>query len=327
MICVILSGALGDFVLALPALMRLRSCFPESRIHLVGNPVWLPLVEETVAVDQSFSLENLSLHQGFMQRLSDHQRLFRFLDGYDLIVSWFGDREGRWKKNLCEAFPGRARVFPFHRHDRFPGHVSEFYLNTLASSGITNPCDGQDPSPWPAIRRWAPFHGRGQGFIIHPGSGSPGKNWPAGHYRTVAESVLCEGKMPVRILLGPAEEDQRPFWQSASGARFTVQKDRSLEEVSHSLAESSLYLGNDSGITHLAASLGVPTLALFGPTDPLLWAPRGPRVRILHVPGQKEPSEVTGEPPSGAPCRPPAMKPEDVVASLRELRDATEKLP
>lgn len=320
-VCVILTGALGDFVLALPALLCLRKRFPSCRIHLVGNPSWLPLARDTLAVDRTVSMEAIPLHEGFIPALSARHRLGRFLSAYDLVLSWFGDREGRFEKNLRTALPGRAHVFPFHRQAAFPGHVAAFYLDTLRTLGI--PCsDGPPaPAPWPPSRRWHPRRAVVGGLCIHPGSGSALKNWPAEHFRTVARRIRSAWQMPVRILLGPAEEEQGPLWED-TGESLEVLRGLSLRQVSGRLARSALYLGNDSGVTHLAASLGVPTLALFGPTDPRRWAPRGPRVRVLRQPGTATPSPARPDLRPERPQAPPAMTPEAVLRSLRELRAA-----
>jgi len=327
-ICVVLTGALGDFVLALPALLSLRSRFPDGSIHLAGNPSWIALAQDSLAVDRTVSLESLTLHEGFLPSFSPHHRLHRFLSGYDLIISWFGDREGHWKRNLCNAFPGRALVAPFHRHARFPGHVSDFYRHTLTACGVR--CTGTAGGPaWPRSHRWPPTatfpdspHDPGvPGLCIHPGSGSPAKNWPTDRFRAVAHAVLDTWQVPVRVLLGPAERDEQPFWESAAETGLTVCADLPLPEVSRLLSHSALYLGNDSGITHLAASLGVPTLALFGPTDPERWGPRGPRVRVLRDP-RPPASHGYGKPLVPRRGGPPCIDTQEVLHGLEELRAA-----
>jgi len=323
MILVILNGALGDFVLALPALMRLRSRFPGRTIHLAGNPSWLPLAQETLAVDRTFSAEALPLHEGFQPSLSPRHRLFRFLSGYDLILSWFGDREGRFQNNLHQAFPGRARCTPFHRQAAFPGHVGDFYLDTLRTWGLAGPGGAGGPSPWPLALCWDPHRSRGSWLCIHPGSGSAAKNWDPDRFRAVANHVQSRWNMPVRVLLGPAEEERRGPWESTA-IPLTVLRGLSLCQVARCLAQGALYLGNDSGVTHLAASLGVPTLALFGPTDPRRWAPRGPRVHVLrHSESPPAPSGAPRRDPDGTAAARPAMEAEAALLALRALLDAS----
>ncbi len=124
------------------------------------------------------------------------------------------------------------------------------------------------------------------GFVaVHPGSGSPRKNWPADRFEALARE-LAQGA-PWLLVHGPAEAAQRP----AEGAVAAL--NLPLRVLARVLSAAGVYVGNDSGVSHLAAAAGAPTLVLFGPTDPALWAPVGPRVRVLRgEAGQIE--ELTG---------------------------------
>ena len=114
------------------------------------------------------------------------------------------------------------------------------------------------------------------GFLaIHPGSGSPAKNWPARRFAALVRSLGAARWLLVR---GPAD-DAAAALETVPGAR--VARDLPLRVLAALLARAGAYVGNDSGVTHLAAATGVPTLALFGPTDPRVWAPVGPRVTVL----------------------------------------------
>ena len=108
--------------------------------------------------------------------------------------------------------------------------------------------------------------------MIHPFSSSPKKCWPLDRYRQLAARV----KIPVRWLAGPEEH--------LAGA---VHID-DLYELACWLAAARVYIGNDAGITHLAAAVGTPVVALFGPTDPRIWAPRGPHVHVIAKPALED---------------------------------------
>jgi ADP-heptose:LPS heptosyltransferase len=117
----------------------------------------------------------------------------------------------------------------------------------------------------PAVPR-LPCSRREEGFIaIHPFSGSRVKNWPLEHYLELADRL--EPRFPVRWVLEPGTEPP--------GGRPALPPTADLFELACRLASAALYIGNDSGITHLAAAAGVPVLALYGPTDPAVWGPRG----------------------------------------------------
>jgi ADP-heptose:LPS heptosyltransferase len=104
-------------------------------------------------------------------------------------------------------------------------------------------------------------------ILLHPGSGSPAKIWP--HFEELAR-LLPDSE----ILLGPCE---KPL--TAPNPSLT---NLSLPEVAEEVRRCRLFIGNDSGITHIAAYWGAPTIALFGPSDPAIWGPLGRRVRVLR---------------------------------------------
>jgi heptosyltransferase III len=116
---------------------------------------------------------------------------------------------------------------------------------------------------------------------VHPGSGSPAKNWPLPRFAALAEAVSC-GR-PWLLVEGPAEIGSLETLRRVPGAR--VASGVPPRVLGAALARAGTYVGNDSGVTHLAASWGAPVLALFGPTDPRSWAPVGPQVSILRAPG------------------------------------------
>lgn len=116
------------------------------------------------------------------------------------------------------------------------------------------------------------------GFLaVHPGSGSPRKNWPASRFVDLARRLA--GSAPWLLVLGPAEE---ALALDNTGA--VVARSLPLRVLGALLARAGLVVGNDAGVTHLAAAAGAPTLALFGPTSPGLWAPVGRRVRCVVAP-------------------------------------------
>lgn len=319
-----MAGALGDFILALPALSVLRRAFPSSRIDLVGNPGWLSLALQSGHVDTAHSLEDLSLYAAFQESFSKDHPLCRFLQAHDLIVSWFGDREGRWEESVRSVCPGKVFVQPFHEYLSFQGHVSDYYLDILYGIGVKAEAFQKTPL-WPTSLLWAPDPSAAhpdegkvpQGLCIHSGSGSRKKNWPKEDFLEVALAAHRHWNLPVVVLLGEAEKGQQEFWEQKSGPWFLVQSCLPLPEVSRILSRSTLYVGNDSGITHLSASLGVPTVALFGPTDPARFAPRGPLVRVLFKKPSCSPQPIPPCAKSGQGSGLEQISPEEVFHALQ----------
>ena len=121
------------------------------------------------------------------------------------------------------------------------------------------------------------FHGPGRVFAIHPGSGSVKKNWPAANFLRLADKIEKKGGRPY-IILGEAEENIRKQWTAFP---YPVTFGQDLAEIASFLVNCSGFVGNDSGITHLSAAVGIRTVALFGPTNPRVWGPRGRNVAVI----------------------------------------------
>jgi len=299
-ICVFLTGALGDFINALPALSVLRKANPASRIVLVGNPLWLPLAQADGRVDRVISMESLPLYAGFQAKLPGNHRLYRFLADFDMIISWFGDAEGQWEKTL-RYISQNSHVFPLHQYRSFPGHISDYYLSTLKKAGMKH----MPESPLPDLQSGTLTSTKNQDIkelvgnnrpylCLHPGSGGKKKNWRQENFLAVAHTFYQQWKRPVLVLLGPAEADQKEYWGREKRPFLLILPDLSIIDAAYILSKAAIYAGNDSGMTHLAASLGVPIVALFGPTDPCQWAPKGVNtINILH------------QTPGGSPCPDP----------------------
>lgn len=170
---------------------------------------------------------------------------------FDRIVSWYGAN----RPEFVEAVSG----LPFEFHQALPPgdcamHATDFFLRQV----------GVSPGGVPAIKTET---GAESGTVIHPFSGSKRKNWPIENFREVAAKLEN-----VVWLAGPEE--------SFDGSTHFDD----LPDVASLIAGATRYIGNDSGITHLAAAVGAPVIAIFGPTDPRIWAPRGENVRVLVNP-------------------------------------------
>lgn len=186
----------------------------------------------------------------------DPPALLDRLRSFEQIVSWYGT-------NRAEFRGETARLqLPFRFFEALPPaatgiHAADFYLAQVGGAGPAVPrLEMPDAMP----------HGAA---VLHPFSGSPRKNWPLERFEQLAEALRNE--MPVE-------------W--AAGANWVRCDD--LRELARWIAGARLFVGNDSGITHLAAAVGAPTVALFGPTDPRVWAPRGSKVRVVAAPTVEE---------------------------------------
>jgi hypothetical protein len=248
-------GALGDFVLALPALAEI------ARTHELE--AWGP------------SVERLSIALAPRGPLARVRRLPDSLFGDDPPrldfdrVFVFARREGPLARNLPDAV-----FLPIDG----PGHVSDVLLDGLRAQA-PSPREAGGGLRWrgPFLEAPPPLPSQEEMLLIHPGAGGKGKRWPATRFAEVARRSPLE----VACVLGPAELDPPdPELRIAS----RVIEAPTLDELVRLLVRARVYLGNDSGVTHLAAALGVRTVALFGPTDPARWGPRGHAVTIVRAP-------------------------------------------
>lgn len=240
-------GAIGDFIVSLPALECLRCEYLEVWAAAAN----VPLVRFAPA--RAISATGIDL----LGVTEPPARLLEELRSFDSIVSWYGANRPEFR-DLVQRLKLPFTFLPALPPGGTGMHATDFYLEQVSALAG---CAGD------GVPRIACGTGRGDFAVIHPFSGSPTKNWPLAKYRCLAHNL--ERAMPVRWCAGP---DDPPL----EGA---VRIDN-LYELACWLARARLYIGNDSGITHLAAAVGTPVLALFGPTDPEVWAPRGPNVRI-----------------------------------------------
>lgn len=170
------------------------------------------------------------------------------------------------------------------------GHAAAWFARPLRAMGLDTseapPAHVPTPDEDAAAQAWLERLPR-RVLAIHPGSGSAAKNWPLERFLELADALAPDA--PWLLVLGPAEQDwdtARAPGSSAARAlsRAVVVRDAPLRVLGALFAHAGLYAGNDSGATHLAAACGVPTLALFGPTDPRVWAPEGAHVTALRAP-------------------------------------------
>jgi heptosyltransferase-3 len=295
-ILVIHQGALGDFILALPALRVLRKTFPGARSVVMGYPRILELVEKRFYAEEIISIDQRGMASFFVRGGTLDAGLSRFFSTFGLIVVFGRDGEGTVIGNLRRVCGGRIlHINPFPpEHDRI--HLSEHLLRELRRYSLSMP--GQGPKLYltraDQERGENYFRRRGltvseslETIVIHPGSGSKKKVWPVERFLEVVRYLQKHAGSRILIVLGPAEgpEVQKAFegieWDMGPSAPILL-KGLSLLELASVVEWCRLFVGNDSGITHMAAALGVPTVAIFGPSDPKVWSPRGKKVVVVR---------------------------------------------
>jgi heptosyltransferase-3 len=261
-ILVLRGGALGDFLVTLPALALLRDRWPDARIELVGNL-------SAAALGLSARVLNAvhSQHEARWGALYDSAPLppafTTVLAAFDLVVNYWPDPDGE----LRGKFPARpGQIFLSAPAVPTLGPAAVHYCEPLRQLGLAPDSllfPLRVPAPEPRL------------VAIHPGSGSPQKNWPSDRWLALAHWLERELRADVRVILGEAEPDDL-----LAGVGRHI-RNRPLGDLADQLARCRLFLGHDSGVSHLAASAGAPGIILFGPTDSAIWAPPSPNVRVL----------------------------------------------
>lgn len=306
---VFLRGALGDTLLALPALSGLPRRLNVSNLTLVGHPSYLALLA----------------NQPFVGHILDHSR-----------SDWSGlyadpPHTSPWLKKILQSHAGGvvlARRIP----DPAAGGLEALGLSPVLTAAswpeddreehvVHRMCRGLGvpvPDPLPVVVPSEEGLGAAEQFltahrlngvcpiVLHPGSGGRRKNWPLANWVSLAQDLVHHRR--VLFLAGPAEEAEVDRLKTALGPTIPVAENLPLPAVAGLIASGCGYIGHDSGVSHLSALMGRPTVVLFGPTRPAHWAPLGPAVRIL-APPENRPDPLDWN----------WLEPQKVVETLKEL--------
>lgn len=264
------AGALGDTLVVLPALSALRrAAGPSGELTLVGTEPYVQLARG----------EGLATTVHSFERGPFRDDLVRFVSSFDVVVAW--TRHERLQEAVLAAGVASLEAPPLPPRGV---HASDHLVGTLSPFGIEGPASFEpilySPETLERADRWISSHRLvSGGFVaLHPGSGSPAKNWPRERFRELGERVLAN-RLGLLWIEGEADEDEvsrLTEWVPAPVAHRL-----GLRLLGAVLSRALGFVGNDSGISHLAAVSRVPCLALFGPTDPRQWAPRGPNVGVV----------------------------------------------
>jgi heptosyltransferase-2 len=283
-ILVIRGGAIGDFILTLPAIKLLRDRFPQARIEILGYPDIIALAENRFYGDAIRSLEYGPLARFFASDAALPAELTEYFGSFDLILSYLFDPDGIFQNNLkrCGIKMLIAGPSKLGGHE----HAALQLARLLEQIGLYL----QDPAariyPTEGDRAFARDilgHSRKPVIALHPGSGSATKNWPIEKWKELGEHLFATDRT-VLVLAGEADEERLRLLETAwedKPARFA--KNFALPHLA-ALLEDSVFLGHDSGISHLAAAVGARSILLFGPTDPAVWAPANENVTVLRAP-------------------------------------------
>jgi ADP-heptose:LPS heptosyltransferase len=277
------SGALGDFVLTWPTALAMGRLFPQSRVLYVTHGQKGALAERVLKLEYSDVEMGWHCLHGQVGKLPP--QLGRLLCGAHTVLSFAMGDDRAWTENVRRVADEEARIItvaPNPPQD-CAEHVTQHVLKQLASWPAGHAAVAQMLR---AIEDRGVRYDRGVAeidVVIHPGSGSAQKCWGLEQVAELVRRLKAEGRS-VQLVIGEAEVERWGGAQMGELARLAeMRRPQTYLALLDELGRGRVVLTNDSGPGHLASITGMRTLALFGPTDPGVWAPLGPSVRILRA--------------------------------------------
>jgi len=283
-ILVIRGGAIGDFVLTLPALRLLREGFPDCRIEIVGYRHICSVAEGRFYADAVRSIEYAPMAGFFNPRSELDPELAEYFSGFQQVISYLFDPDGFFEgnlrrcgvKNLVVGDPRISGREHASRQLARPLESLALYLEDSAAEIFPSEEDELG-----AERLLADLQGP---FVaVHPGSGSPKKNWPVSAWKELLAG-LCDWQGGVLVVSGESDSAVAAELKAVFGEKLVFLDHVPLPVLGAVFRRCGFFIGHDSGISHLAAAAGARCLLLFGPTDPEVWAPENPGVNVLRAP-------------------------------------------
>ena len=285
-ILVIRGGAIGDFILTLPALKALREAYPDAHIEILGYKHIAVLSEKRFYAQAVRSIEYGPLSGFFAKNSELRAELADYFASFDLIISYLYDPDGIFERNLRRCgvknlLCGPAKIVETNHAARQLGRpIEELGIKVVDLTEKIFLAEEDRQFGRELLQTLS------QPIIaIHPGSGSEEKNWPVQNWIELLsrEHWHVEKRPPLIVISGEADNAQTAqlehIWKDQD-IRFA--KSLPLPHLAGVL-EHSIFIGHDSGISHLAAAAGANSILLFGPTDPGVWAPRNENVQVLRA--------------------------------------------
>jgi ADP-heptose:LPS heptosyltransferase len=319
---------LGDLLLTLPYLQALRRMQgPNSEVHLLAHREHVELLKALGFLTQGFTEEGSGWHHFYSMKAVPWQAVHPDPRDYEQLHLFVAQAVcSTLSASLQTRVPGGVTAIPAFPPRRQRVHASVFYLSHL--QGPRSVSLPRAPRVFPPENSCDRVHELLQKLepgrvpvLVHAGSGSPKKNWPVARYARLLSWLAEHPRLQPMLLQGPNDEARiDEIWRRFPPARpFVLARGLGLIELASLLRQCSMMIGNDSGVTHLAALLGVSTVAIFGPSNPEQWAPMGKRVHVLYRPTECAPCH----PETDRPCRHDEC---ERFSEVYEVQDAVHRL-
>ncbi len=297
-------GAIGDCILTLPLAKVMIEKLGLGSVDFLGNTSYIDFYPGRTCIDSIRSINSIKMHKLFFDHktfaVDEHDPLISAFSRYQCVTSLMGWANDNFMKNLiftvnC-ARSADVYILDFTPSKNYKGHISDYYIEQfLQENGketdFVNDKNKRLITPRQTDIEYGRDYLESVGFdieeqtvILHPGSGSQDKCWHLKNYLKLA-GQLVDNDIQVLFLVGPAENERFDDIQMQNIATLSgCVSVPDLSEVLQIISASSMFIGNDSGITHLAGACGIPTMAIFGPTNPDFYRPIGPHAHVFTPP-------------------------------------------
>jgi ADP-heptose:LPS heptosyltransferase len=290
-ILVIRGGAIGDFILTLPALAALREQFPQTHVELLGYPHIAQLALAGGLVDRLRSIEARALAGFFARSGPLDPDLREYFASFDVVISYLYDPDEIFRTNVGSCSKAQFLAGAHRPDEKSNIHATDLFLKPLERLAIyradpvprLNVRDASGP-PGPRAHLKGPSRMNAVQLraALHPGSGSEKKNWPEARWVQLMERLASATNWTFLLAGGEAEGKRLDHLaRLVPPGRVDIAHCLPLAELAVQLQQCDVFLGHDSGISHLSAALGLRVLVLWGETNPAIWRPRGDRISLL----------------------------------------------
>lgn len=280
-------GAVGDFVLTMPAIRLVREALPDNEVEVLGYPSITALALAAGIADRTRALEDARLALFFVPGATLDPDWCAYFASFDVVVSYLYDPDDHFSNNLHVAGVRTLLRGPFRpQEDISLGSAAMQLATPLAQLALF--ADALDAPFTYASGSAETLEALPRTWVLHPGSGSPGKNWPMDRWIELLTIISAQDASIHWIITGGEAETNQlaPFLDAlrSCGIPYRHPAGATLSELGQLFGQIEGYLGHDTGISHLAASAGARGCILFGPTDPKIWAPPSQRMDVIISP-------------------------------------------
>jgi len=295
-------GAIGDCILTLSLAELMKEALELGGIDFLGHTEYMGFLPGRTCIDSVRSMDSINLHRLFVETsafdLADGDPLIDAFADYAWIVTFLGEPNSNFEQNLiftanC-SHSAEVITLPMKPPEDYSNHLTDYYRQQFVDGSglLSKPGQFQwhsrlikatetDVSKGKELLKEIQLDTYEKLVVIQPGSGGLHKCWHLDNFLSIARELGSQGT-EVIFLLGPAEQER--FSNATINDINSVARcltNLSLTQVVWLLSCSDAFIGNDSGITHLAAGMGVRTVVVFGPTNPAVYKPIGPAVTVL----------------------------------------------